>query len=202
MTFAQRGEMLKAMSRAIHAKRDALLDCAIENGGNTRSDAKFDVDGATGTLAFYAELGEELGDVRILDDGDAVQLGRSPRLFGAHAYVPRLGVAVHVNAFNFPAWGLAEKAACALLAGMPVVTKPATSTALLSFRIVEILVAEKILPERRALASSPGRREICSSSWTDKTCSPSPDRARPARSFAAANPSSPTTSASTSRPTA
>jgi len=146
MTFRERGAMLKAMSRALHAKRDELLDCAITSGGVTRSDAKFDVDGATGTLAFYAELGEKLGDARVLDDGEAVQLGRSPRLFGAHAYVSRLGVAVHVNAFNFPAWGLGEKAACALLAGMPVISKPATSTALLSFRIVEILVAEKILP--------------------------------------------------------
>jgi oxepin-CoA hydrolase/3-oxo-5,6-dehydrosuberyl-CoA semialdehyde dehydrogenase len=147
MTFKQRGEMLKAMSRALHAKRDALLDCAIESGGVTRSDAKFDVDGATGTLAYYAELGEKLGAASLIEDGEAVQLGRSPRLFGAHAYVSRLGVAVHVNAFNFPAWGLGEKAACALLAGMPVISKPATSTALLSFRIVEILVAEKILPE-------------------------------------------------------
>lgn len=145
--FRQRGELLKAMSRTLHAKRDALLDCAIESGGVTRSDAKFDVDGAIGTLAYYAELGEKLGDARILEDGEAFQLGRSPRLFGAHAFVSRLGVAVHVNAFNFPAWGLAEKAACALLAGMPVISKPATSTALLSFRIVELLVTEKVLPE-------------------------------------------------------
>jgi 3,4-dehydroadipyl-CoA semialdehyde dehydrogenase len=147
LSFRERGALLKAMSRALHQKRDALLDCAIESGGVTRSDAKFDVDGATGTLAFYADLGEKLGDARILEDGEAVQLGRSPRLFGAHAFVSRLGVAVHVNAFNFPAWGLAEKAACALLGGMPVISKPATSTALLSFRIMEILVGEKILPE-------------------------------------------------------
>ena len=147
LSFKERGALLKSMSRALHAKRDALLDCAIESGGVTRSDAKFDVDGATGTLAYYADLGDKLGDVRILEDGEAVQLSRSPRLFGAHAFVSRLGVAVHVNAFNFPAWGLAEKAACALLAGMPVISKPATSTALLSFRIVEILVSEKILPE-------------------------------------------------------
>ncbi|HEY1954533.1 MAG TPA: 3,4-dehydroadipyl-CoA semialdehyde dehydrogenase [Polyangiaceae bacterium] len=147
MTFKQRGEMLKATSRALHQKRDALLDCAIESGGVTRSDAKFDVDGAIGTLAFYGELGEKIGDVKMLDDGEPFQLARSPRLFGAHARVSRLGVAVHVNAFNFPAWGLAEKAACALLAGMPVISKPATSTALLSFRIMELLVGEKILPE-------------------------------------------------------
>jgi 3,4-dehydroadipyl-CoA semialdehyde dehydrogenase len=147
LTFRQRSEILKAMSRTIHAHRDALLDCAIESGGVTRSDAKFDVDGASGTLAYYAELGAELGDGRIVTDGDAFQLGRSSRLFGGHAWVSRLGVAVHVNAFNFPAWGLAEKAACALLAGMPVISKPATSTAMLSFRMMELFVAEKILPE-------------------------------------------------------
>jgi len=147
LAFRERAEILKAMSRAIHAKRDALLDCAIASGGVTRSDAKFDIDGASGTLAYYAELGAELGDARLIEDGEAFQIARSPRLFGAHVWVSRLGVAVHVNAFNFPAWGLAEKAACALLAGMPVISKPATSTALLSFRMMELFVAEKLLPE-------------------------------------------------------
>ena len=147
MTFAKRGELLRAMSRAIHARRDELISLAIANGGNTRSDAKFDIDGATGTLAAYADLAQELGDTSVLVDGDGIQLGRSPRLFGQHLYVPREGVAVHVNAFNFPAWGLGEKAACALLAGMPVIAKPATSTALLAHRMVEILVEEKVLPE-------------------------------------------------------
>lgn len=147
MTFAQRGEMLRAMSRAIHAKRDELLAVAIANGGNTRGDAKFDVDGAIATLAAYADLAPELGETTVLVDGDGVQLGRSARLFGQHVYLPREGVAVHVNAYNFPAWGLAEKAATALLAGMPVVSKPATSTALLAFRIMEVLVEAKVMPE-------------------------------------------------------
>ncbi len=147
MTFAQRGEMLRAMSRAIHGKRDELLSLAIANGGNTRSDAKFDVDGAIGTLAAYADLAPELGDTHVLVDGDGVQLGRGARLFGQHVYLPREGVAVHVNAFNFPAWGLAEKAATALLAGMPVISKPATSTALVAHRIVEILIEANAMPE-------------------------------------------------------
>jgi oxepin-CoA hydrolase/3-oxo-5,6-dehydrosuberyl-CoA semialdehyde dehydrogenase len=147
MTFAQRGEMLRAMSRAIHAKRDELLSIAQANGGNTRGDAKFDVDGASGTLAAYAALGAELGDTHVLLDGDAIQIGRGARLFGQHVYTPREGVAVHVNAFNFPAWGLAEKAATALLAGMPVITKPATSTAHVAHRMMEIFVEEKLLPE-------------------------------------------------------
>jgi 3,4-dehydroadipyl-CoA semialdehyde dehydrogenase len=147
MTFAQRGEMLRAMSKAIHGKRDELLTMAQENGGNTRGDAKFDVDGAIGTLAAYADLAPELGDAHLFADGDAIQLGRGARLFGQHVYTPREGVAVHVNAFNFPAWGLAEKAATALLAGMPVISKPATSTALVTHRIMEILVEAKVMPE-------------------------------------------------------
>ncbi|MBK8218043.1 MAG: 3,4-dehydroadipyl-CoA semialdehyde dehydrogenase [Myxococcales bacterium] len=146
MTFAQRGEMIRALSKAIYEKRDELIGLAIANGGNTRSDAKFDIDGATGTLAYYADLGKELGDRTVLVDGDAVQLGRSARLFGAHVLTPRHGVAVHVNAFNFPAWGLAEKAAVALLAGMPVFCKPATSTGLVAHRIAEIMVASGALP--------------------------------------------------------
>ncbi len=146
MTFAERGELLLAFSRVIHQHRDALLDLATQNGGNTRGDAKFDIDGASGTLAFYGSLGKELGDQRFLVDGDAIQLGRAPRFVGQHALVPRAGVAVHINAFNFPAWGLAEKAACAILAGMPIVTKPATSTALVAHRIVELVVASGVLP--------------------------------------------------------
>jgi oxepin-CoA hydrolase/3-oxo-5,6-dehydrosuberyl-CoA semialdehyde dehydrogenase len=147
MTFRERGGLLGAMSKAIFAKRDELLALAVANGGNTRSDAKFDVDGAIGTLAAYADLAQDLGDADVLVDGDGVQLGRSARLLGQHVLVPRAGVAVHVNAFNFPAWGLGEKAACALLAGMPVVAKPATSTALLAHRIVEIVTEERLLPE-------------------------------------------------------
>jgi oxepin-CoA hydrolase/3-oxo-5,6-dehydrosuberyl-CoA semialdehyde dehydrogenase len=147
MTFAQRGELLRGMSRAMHGKRDELLTLAQANGGATRSDAKFDVDGAIGTLAAYADLGAELGDTTVLVDGDAIQLGRGARLFGQHVYTPRHGVAVHVNAFNFPAWGLAEKGATALLAGMPVITKPATSTALVAHRMMELFVEARLLPE-------------------------------------------------------
>jgi 3,4-dehydroadipyl-CoA semialdehyde dehydrogenase len=158
MTFAERGELLRAMSRVIHQSRDALIEVAIKNAGNTRGDAKFDIDGASGTLAYYAQLGKDLGAERFLLDGEMTQLGRAPRFVGHHMSLPRHGVAVHVNAFNFPAWGLAEKAACAILAGMPVISKPATSTALLAFRIMKLIVDEKILPPGALsfVAGSPG----------------------------------------------
>lgn len=146
LTFAERGRRLAVLAKAIHAERDALIELGILNGGNTRGDAKFDLDGATGTLQFYAQLGERLGDRKIVLDGELEALLRNPRFAGGHAWVPREGVAVHVNAFNFPAWGMMEKAAVALLAGMPVVTKPATSTALMAHRIVELAVQSGALP--------------------------------------------------------
>ena len=145
--FRRRGELLKALAGALHKHRDELLDLSIENGGNTRSDAKFDVDGATGTLAAYAELGKGLDERGFLPDGEGVQLGRTARFWGQHVLVPRSGAAVHINAFNFPAWNMAEKMACALLAGVPVIEKPGTPSALLAWRMAEIIVASGVLPE-------------------------------------------------------
>ena len=147
LSFAQRGALLKALADALQSHREELLDLGIANGGNTRSDAKFDVDGAIGTLLFYSEVGSSLGQSRFLADGEGIQLGRSARFHGQHIFVPRHGVAVHINAFNFPAWGFAEKAALALLAGMPVLSKPATSSAMVAHRIMQIVVEQKLLPE-------------------------------------------------------
>ena len=146
LTFAQRAAILKTLAGLIRDHRDELLDLAMRNGGNTKGDAKFDVDGASGTLAFYANLGRGLGEARYLVDGEAVPLGRATPLAGRHFWVPRRGAAVLVNAYNFPAWGFAEKVACALLAGMPVVVKPATQTALVAFRIAQLFVASGALP--------------------------------------------------------
>ena len=146
LTFAQRGALLSEMASALHEHRDELLDLARLNGGNTRGDAKFDIDGATGTMAFYGKLGAELGDKTFLVDGELEHLARNPRYVGQHVRVPRHGVAVHINAFNFPAWGFGEKAAVALLAGVPVLCKPATSTALVTARMFEILVAANVVP--------------------------------------------------------
>ncbi len=146
LSFAERGAILSRASAALHERRDELIQLSLENTGTTRRDGKFDIDGATGTLAYYAALGQELGSARHLADGEGVALGRSPRYWGRHVRVPLHGVAVHVNAFNFPAWGFAEKAACAILAGMPVLTKPATSSALVTERAVEILIEASVLP--------------------------------------------------------
>jgi 3,4-dehydroadipyl-CoA semialdehyde dehydrogenase len=159
MSFAERGAMLKKLSEAMHEAREELIEVSRSNGGTTRKDAKFDIDGASGTLGAYAHMGKTLGDRRVLIDGEGEQLVRtSARFFGWHVKTPRRGVAVHINAFNFPAWGLAEKAAVALLAGVPVISKPATSTALLTFRVMEKLVQSGVLPEGalQLLCGSPG----------------------------------------------
>ncbi|MBM4365880.1 MAG: 3,4-dehydroadipyl-CoA semialdehyde dehydrogenase [Deltaproteobacteria bacterium] len=151
MSWADRALMLKNVARLFHSHREALLDLAQQNGGNTRGDAKFDIDGAIGTLGAYASLGESLaarlGDRKFILDGEMAQLTRAPRFGGQHLWVPRKGVAVHVNAFNFPAWGTFEKAAVAWLAGAPIVSKPATATALVAFRMAELLAESGLVPE-------------------------------------------------------
>lgn len=146
LTFKERGDLIQSMSKALHERRDELIELSLKSSGTTRKDAKFDLDGATATLAYYAALGKELGDRRVLADGEGLALGRSERFYGRHARVPLRGAAVHINAFNFPAWGFAEKAACALLAGVAVITKPASSTAMVTERCIEIIVEAGVLP--------------------------------------------------------
>lgn len=145
MTFAQRGALLGALAKAIHGAREELIALAVANGGNTRGDAKFDIDGGAVTLSHYAELGAKLGGTSLLGDGDPIQVGRTARMGGQHVWARRRGVAVHINAFNFPAWGLCEKLACAVLAGMPVIAKPATATALVAHRLAQLF--EPLLPK-------------------------------------------------------
>ena len=147
LTFTERADLLQGLYDALFAKREEFIELSISNGGNTRNDAKFDVDGATATLLAYVDVGKALGDRHLLNDGESIQLGRSPRYAGKHILSSLHGAAVHVNAFNFPAWGLIEKAAVALLAGMPVVSKPATSTALPAFRMTEAIVESGVLPD-------------------------------------------------------
>jgi oxepin-CoA hydrolase/3-oxo-5,6-dehydrosuberyl-CoA semialdehyde dehydrogenase len=147
MTFADRAGLLKEMSKVLRSHRDELLELSRLNNGTTKSDGAFDIDGASGTLAFYASIGKGLGDSNLLLEGERAQLSREGTFVGRHVLVPRSGIALHINAFNFPAWGFAEKAACALLAGMPVISKPASATALVTHRCVELIVDAGIVPE-------------------------------------------------------
>jgi len=147
LSFQERGELLKALAAAIHEYREELIELSMQNGGCTRGDAKFDIDGATGTLAAYARFARALPEGSLLPDGEGIQLGRTPRFWGQHVRVPLQGAAVHINAFNFPAWGQCEKMACALLAGVPVIEKAGTPTAMVAHRVAQIIVASGVLPE-------------------------------------------------------
>src|SRR5258707_10698831 len=105
---------------------------ATANSGNTKMDAAIDIDGGIGTLKYYARLGAGLGDAQTLLDEKPVRLAKAENYQAIHLLLPRRGLAVHINAFNFPSWGLWEKAAVSLLAGVPVLAKPSSATALLA----------------------------------------------------------------------
>ncbi|MEO8275504.1 MAG: 3,4-dehydroadipyl-CoA semialdehyde dehydrogenase [Thermoanaerobaculia bacterium] len=147
LTFAQRGEILRGLGKKLREQREELLALSLLNNGTTESDGAFDLDGAGGSLAFYGGLGISFGPERLLADSESVALGKGDGFWSAHALVPRHGAAIHINAFNFPAWGFAEKFACSFLAGVPTICKPATATALVTERIFEILLASGLLPE-------------------------------------------------------
>ena len=147
LSFAERGGLLKNMAKVLHEAREELIEIAVANGGNTRKDAKFDIDGGIAVLAHYAYLAKSLGEQPWVVEDEAAEVFRSSKIRAEHVLVPRHGLAIHINAFNFPAWGMLGKAAVALLAGMPVISKPATSTAMLAHRIVRILLDAECFPE-------------------------------------------------------
>lgn len=147
MSYADRGKLIGAVADVLGANRARYEDIAIANSGNTKTDAAIDIDGGIGTLKYYARLGAGLGDARMLLDEKPVRLAKAENYQAIHLMMPRRGVAIHINAFNFPSWGLWEKAAVSLLAGIPVLAKPASSTALLAHAMVKDVIAAKVLPD-------------------------------------------------------
>lgn len=147
MNFAERGALLKAIADVLTANREAYEVIARENSGNTRVDAAIDIDGGIGTLRYYAKLGQGLGAAKAIVEAGQDQLARDPVFFARHFWRTRPGVAVQINAFNFPSWGLWEKVAVATLAGVPSFIKPATASALLSWRMVKDAIASGKVPE-------------------------------------------------------
>jgi 3,4-dehydroadipyl-CoA semialdehyde dehydrogenase len=136
LTFAERAKLIGAIADALAANRGRYEAIAIANSGNTRGDAAIDIDGGIGTLKYYARLGASLGDARLILDEKPVRLAKAENYQAIHLLAPRRGVAIHINAFNFPSWGLWEKAAVSLLAGVPFLAKPASATAWLSHAMV------------------------------------------------------------------
>jgi 3,4-dehydroadipyl-CoA semialdehyde dehydrogenase len=146
LTYKERAALLGAVVKVLQANRDAYYEIATANSGTVKNDSAVDIDGAIFTLGQYAKWGDALGEVRALRDGDAARLGKEPVFQAQHLQVPTRGVALFINAFNFPSWGLWEKAAPALLSGVPVIVKPATSTAWLTQRMVRDVVEAGVLP--------------------------------------------------------
>jgi 3,4-dehydroadipyl-CoA semialdehyde dehydrogenase len=146
LTYSQRADLLAKIGEMLSANRDEYFRLSLLNLGATQADASFDVDGALYTMKYYAKIGRALADGKMLKEGAAASLSKTGVFAGQHFLVPTKGVAVFINAFNFPAWGFCEKAAPALLSGVPVMVKPASPTAWLAHKMVEDVVKSGILP--------------------------------------------------------
>ena len=146
LTFHQRAALLKALAGHLREHREELYAVSARTGA-TLGDSKFDVDGGIGVLLAYASKAKrELPNATVHVDGDVEPLGRGGTFLGQHIATPLHGVAVQVNAFNFPVWGPLEKLAPAFLAGVPSLVKPASPTAFLTAKLVELIVGSGLLP--------------------------------------------------------
>ncbi len=146
LTYAQRSGLLKAIVDVLNQNKARYYEIAQSNSGTTTKDSAVDIEGAIFTLSTFAKLGASLGDTHILKDGLSASLSKDASFQSQHFLSPTPGLALFINAFNFPAWGLWEKAAPALLSGVPVVVKPATSTAWLTQAMVEDVIRANVLP--------------------------------------------------------
>lgn len=146
MTFQQRGMMLKKLALFLHKKRLNYYPVSYQTGA-TKADSWIDIDGGIGTLFAYASLRKQFANAAFHVDSEAVNLSKEGTFIGHHILVPKRGVAVHINAFNFPIWGMLEKCAVNWLAGMPAIVKAAEPTSFLTQVMVKDIVNSGILPE-------------------------------------------------------
>ncbi len=147
MTFHDRARMLKALAQALTARKKELYDISFDTGA-TQSDHLIDVDGGIGTVFVFASKGRrEMPDGHVYLDGEVEQLSKTGSFLGQHVCTPLQGVAVHINAFNFPVWGMLEKLAPTLLAGVPAIVKPATNSCYVTELAVRIMLEADILPK-------------------------------------------------------
>jgi oxepin-CoA hydrolase/3-oxo-5,6-dehydrosuberyl-CoA semialdehyde dehydrogenase len=146
MTFHERGRMLKALALHLQKHLEKFYALSYKTGA-TKTDSWIDIEGGIGNLFSYASLRKKFNDDPFSIEGEAVPLSRNGNFIGRHMLVPKQGVAIHINAFNFPVWGMLEKISVNLLAGMPAVVKPATVTSFLTEAVVREIIASGILPE-------------------------------------------------------
>lgn len=146
MTFQQRGRMLRALALHLLEHKEKFYTISAQTGA-TRIDSWIDIEGGIGNLFSNASLRRKLPDESFCLDGDPIALSKQNTFMGHHILVPKEGVAIHINAYNFPVWGMLEKIAVNLLAGVPAVVKPATVTSYLTEAVVKEIIASGILPE-------------------------------------------------------
>lgn len=146
MTFHERGRMLKALAMHLLSKKEEFYKISAMTGA-TRIDSWVDIEGGIGNLFANASLRKNFQDETYYVDGSAVKLSKNNTFIGHHIMTPLQGVAIHINAFNFPVWGMLEKIAVNLLAGVPAIVKPATITSYLTEAVFKEIIASGILPE-------------------------------------------------------
>ncbi|MFP5386867.1 MAG: phenylacetic acid degradation bifunctional protein PaaZ [Bacteriovoracia bacterium] len=146
MTFQERGRMLKALALHLNTKKEEFYKISYLTGA-TRVDSWIDIEGGIGNLFAYASLRRQFPDLPYYVDGNMEKLSKGGSFVGHHIAVPKQGVAIHINAFNFPVWGMLEKIAVNLFAGVPAIVKPATITCFLTEAVVKEIVSSGILPE-------------------------------------------------------
>lgn len=146
MTFHERGRMLRALALHLLSKKDIFYKISWATGA-TKADSWVDIEGGIGNLFAYASLRRQFPDESFCVEGDVVRLSKENTFIGHHICVPREGVVIHINAFNFPVWGMLEKVAVNWLAGVPAIVKPATATSFLTEAVVKEIVASGILPD-------------------------------------------------------
>ena len=145
MTFHERGNMLKALALYLRNHLDKFYAISYQTGA-TKADSWVDIEGGIGNLFANASLRRKFPDETFCMDGESHNLSQNNTFMGTHILVPKEGVAIHINAFNFPVWGMLEKIAVNLLAGMPAIVKPATVTSFLTEAFVKEIIASNILP--------------------------------------------------------
>ena len=146
MTFQERGLMLKALALHLHSIKNKFYALSAQTGA-TKVDSWIDIEGGIGNIFANASLRKNFPDLPYHVDGDMAPLSKNGTFIGHHIMTPREGVAIHINAFNFPIWGMLEKIAVNLMAGVPAIVKPATITCFLTEMMVREIVDSKILPE-------------------------------------------------------
>ena len=146
MTFQERGLMLKALALFLLKKKKSYYTLSWATGA-TKVDSWIDIEGGIGNLFANASLRRQFPDLPYYIDGESIPLSKEGSFIGHHIQVPKRGIAIHINAFNFPIWGMLEKVAVNLMAGVPAVVKPATITCFLTELMVKDIIESKILPE-------------------------------------------------------